>query len=123
MNVDVEHMGIGSNNTFFVPISFKHFYTSHVNLYTVADGRLKKLPAWHWGSAGRVPGPDSIGPPSESHPVLYGPLEEVLSHLAGSSKEVQNVAHTYPELPNLGQQEKYLELLHSWFLTVLCNFL
>lgn len=82
----------------------------------------QKLPAWHWGSAGWAPGLDSTGPPSESHPVLCGPLEEVLSHLAGSSKQVQNVAHTYPELPNLGQQQKYLESLYYYYLLICVTF-
>lgn len=57
--------------------------------------------AWHWGSAERAPGHGSTGPPSELHPVLCGPLGEVLNHPARNSTQVQNVDHICQGRANL----------------------
>lgn len=57
--------------------------------------------ARHWGSAERAPGHGSTGPPSELHPVLCGPLGEVLNHPARNSTQVQNVDHICQGRANL----------------------
>lgn len=75
------------------------------------DDNIIYKPAWHWGNAGRVPGRGSTGPPSAPRLVLCGPLGEVLSHPAGSSKQVQNVGRICLELPNLEQQEKLFKTI------------
>lgn len=63
--------------------------------------------AWHWGSAEQALGHGSAGPPSELHPVLCGPLGEVLNRPVRNSRQAQNVDHICQGRANLKPGKVY----------------